>query len=376
LTGEQDSSLLASEARGRGAYDCLKKPIQTSEFLFALTRIRDRTRLRRKHFTLNLQLERADNERIVVAASDAMIEVLELLERAAEFDSPALLTGEMGTRKHLIAQAIHAQSARRSGPFIAVNCAGRSGETSLKKELFGAALARSGKRRAAHRGLIALAERGTLFLDQVDQLSAELQLGILRVIEENELWNVGERKARSVDVRVIASTAVDLAERVSEGHFDENLYRRITSIQIDLPPLRKRRKDIPLLIDQFLVHFRNTLGRDVGHLSDEALERLCDYSWPGNVRELQNTLERAVILADEEGITLAHLPRDIVETSRTPLSDSGESFALKPARQAFEADIITRALRATGGNRTRAATLLDISHRNLLYKLKAYDLHD
>ncbi len=376
LTGNQDFSLLASEARSRGAFDCLSKPIGASEFLFALTRVRDHTRQRRKQITLSLQLERADDERIIVAASDPMIEVLELLERAAEYDSPALIRGEIGTRKHLIAHAIHAQSARRGGPFIAVGCARNSADTSLKKELFGTPPDHSGKRRATHRGLMTLAEGGTLFLDQVDQLSGEVQLRVLRAIEENELWSVGERKARVADVRIIAAASQSLSDLAARGRFDENLYARLASIKINLPPLRERKKDIPLLIDQFLVHFRKTLGKDVGHLSDEALDRLCNYGWPGNVRELQNTIERAVILADSKNLTLAHLPREIVEDYRGTLSECGENFALKPARKNFEAEIISRALRAAGGNRTKASTLLEISHRSLLYKLKAYGIRD
>ena len=376
LTGEQSSGLLASEARSRGAFDCLSKPIGASEFLFALTRVRDHTRQRRKQITLSLQLERADDERIIVAASDRMIEVLEVLERAAEFDSPALISGEIGTRKHLIAHAIHAQSARRGGPFIAVGCTRSSTEPNLKKELFGTSPDHSGRRRATHRGLMTLAEGGTLFLDQVDQLSGEVQLRILRVIEENELWSVGEGKARPVDVRVIAASSQNLAELVAKGSFDESLYARLASIEIALPPLRDRKKDIPLLIDQFLVHFRKTLGKDVSHLSDEALERLCKYEWPGNVRELQNTVERAVILADSEGVSLGHLPKEIVEDYRGTLSECGEDFALKPARMSFEAMIIKRALKAAGGNRTQASTLLGISHRSLLYKLKAFGIRD
>lgn len=376
LTGEQDSALLASEARSRGAFDCLSKPIEASEFLFALTRVRDHTRQRRKQITLSLQLERADDERIIVAASEPMIEVLELLERTAEFDSTALINGEIGTRKHLIAHAIHAQSARRGGPFIAVGCARNSADTNLKNELFGSSPDHSEKRRAAHRGLMTLAEGGTLFLDQVDQLSSEVQLRVLRAIEENELWSIGERKARVVDVRVIAATSRNLSDLVAKGRFDENLYARLSTIEINLPPLRETKKDIPLLIDQFLVHFRKTLGKDVGHFSDEALERLCNYTWPGNVRELQNTVERAVILADSKGVNLAHLPREIVEGYRGTLSECGEDFALKRARQNFEAEIITRALKAAGGNRTRASALLGISHRSLLYKLKAFGIRD
>jgi two-component system response regulator AtoC len=340
-----------------------------------LTCIQQRIPLLQKKARLDNKIKQIHEDRTIVAASEAMIETLELLERAAGSDVPALLIGEVGTRKPLMAQTIHTQSSRRGGPFIEAKC-GQFKESEINQKLFGAPAGASQGWRGSNCGLIALADRGTLFLGQVEKLPIELQRGLLHVIEERELWNDQESLPRHVDVRVIAASSEDLATAVSQGRFDPKLYERLRMMTIPLPSLKDRRKDIPLLVDQFLAHFQRGLGKNIGPLSSEALERLCDYSWPGNVRELQNAIERAIILAQDGGITLAHLPRGIVEEYRTPASDCGENFALKPARITFETQLIVRALQATDGNRTRAAALLGISHRSLLYKLKAYSIRD
>lgn len=375
LVGDQERNLLAQEATQRGAFDCLSRPLRAPEVILTLNRIRDRAAALRRQITLDRQIEKIHQERAVVAASESMIEVLELLERASDFDTPAFLSGEVGTRKHLMAQTIHAQSSRRAGPFVEVRCGQYEGDE-INHQLFGGGTTDTGGRQEPSCGLIELANRGTLFLGQVDKLPLELQRGIHRLIEEHELWRDGDARPRRVDIRVIAASSENLSAAVAEGRFDQKLYERLNCMTIHLPPLRERRKDIPLLIDQFLAHFQNALGKDAGPISSEALERLCGYAWPGNVRELQNAIERAVILAGNDGISLAHVPQAIVEDYRTQLSDCGENFALKPARQAFEAHLIRRALKSTDGNRTRAATLLAISHRNLLYKLKAYKIRD
>ena len=375
LVGKQERELLAREAQDRGAFDCLSSPVRPSELQLLLTCIRQRIALLRKQARLDHQIKQIHEDRTIVAASEAMIETLELLERAADCDVPALLIGEVGTRKPLMAQTIHMQSSRRAGPFIEAKC-GQFKESEISQKLFGAPTGASQGWRGSNCGLIALADRGTLFLGQVEKLPMELQRGLLHVIEERELWNDQESLPRHIDVRVIAASSEDLTTAVSQGRFDPKLYERLRIMAIHLPSLKERRKDIPLLVDQFLAHFQRSLGKNIGPFSSDALERLCDYSWPGNVRELQNAIERAIILAQDGGITLAHLPQGIVEDYRTPASDCGENFALKPARIAFETQLIVRALQATDGNRTRAAALLDISHRNLLYKLKAYSIRD
>lgn len=375
LTGDREPADLAKMASRRGAYDCLSKPIQASEFLLALARVADRMRRSRGQIACTGEPRTFDDDGAIVAASEPMIRVLELLERAAEFDSPALLVGEFGTRKRLMAQAIHAQSARRGAGFFSLNC-GSFGDFELKNRLLGGRPENSRKRQIRHRGLVALAHGGTLFLDQVDKLSPRLQSELLRLLEGKEYWDSADRKARSIDVRIIAASCHDLEKAVSSGEFSQALHEQLGSIVVELPPLRERQKDIPLLVDQFVARSRALLGRQVGAVSDEALKRLCEYPWPGNVRELQATVERAATLAGKDGITLAHLPHEISQAYQVALAESGENFALKPARQAFEAQFIVRALQAANGNRTRAAKLLGISHRNLLYKLKSYSISD
>jgi len=374
LTGRTDPGSLAEEARRRYAFDCLEKPIQKSRFLFVLDRVRERAKAMRKHRTLQLALDlgEGEGEHGIVAASDAMIDVLEQLERAAEFSTPALIVGEHGTRKKLFAEAIHAQSLRRAGAFIPVDCR-KPGAKALDSLLPQRAHGAQGRGRS---DLASLVHGGTLFLHNVDSLSLDLQASVIQLIQVGEISLNNPEETRRVDTRVLASTSRDLDECASSGTFDPKLLDLLAGLRVPIPPLRERRSDIPLLVDQFISAFGQDQGRAPGRLSQEALRRLCEYSWPGNVQELRNALERAVLLAPHSEINLAYLPHAIVEDQGVPLAESGESFALKPARQAFETRIIRRALAATGGNRTQTAKLLGISHRSLLYKLKNLNLQD
>jgi two-component system response regulator AtoC len=365
---------LAIEAMKRGAYDYLAKPFQPSEVLLTLRKARERERLRRANQLLQRDVNRAMGERPIVAASKSMIELLELLERTAAFKTTVLLTGESGTGKEVLARAIHAQSPRRNESFVAVNC-GAIPEALLESELFGHAKGAFTGADRARRGLFIEADGGSLFLDEIGELPAPLQVKLLRVLQEEEVRPVGESKARSVDVRVIAATARDLEAEVKVGRFREDLYYRLNVVRLDVPPLRDRRQDIPLLVDHFLARFRETLGKPVRGISDEALERLTHYAWHGNIRELENVIERAMILADGDKLTVRELPANV--TSPEGAQASGrQHFSLKRARRLVEAEMIARALRATGGNRTHAARLLEISHRALLYKLKEYAIRE
>ncbi|MCG8588638.1 MAG: sigma-54 dependent transcriptional regulator [Proteobacteria bacterium] len=365
---------LAVEAMQSGAYDYLAKPFQPSEILLTLRKARERERLRRANELLQRDVARALGERPIVAASKPMIELLELLERAAAFKTTVLLTGESGTGKEVLARAIHAQSPRRDQAFVPVNCAAIP-EPLLESELFGHARGAFTGAHKARRGLFVEASGGTLFLDEIGELPASLQAKLLRVLQEEEVRPVGEPKSRTVDVRVIAATARNLEADVRDGRFREDLFYRLNVVRLEVPALRDRRIDIPLLVDHFLGKFRETLGKNVRMIADDALERLTGYAWPGNVRELENVIERAIILADSDRITLAELPAN-VSTARPTGAGTGSDFSLRRARRAVEADLIGRALRATGGNRTHAAKLLEISHRALLYKIKEYGVRD
>jgi len=373
LMSAYGSADLAVEAMNRGAYDYLSKPFQPSEVILTIRKARERERLRRANRLLRRDVQRVVGERPIIAASEGMIEVLELLERAAEFKATVLLTGESGTGKEVLARAIHVQSARRDAAFVAVNC-GAIPETLLETELFGHTRGAFTGADRARRGLVAEADGGSLFLDEIGELPISLQVKLLRVLQEEEVRPVGESKPLNVDVRIIAATSRDLELEVREGRFREDLFYRLNVIRVQVPPLRERREDISVLVDHFLDHFRRTLGKPVRRISDDALDRLLAYAWPGNVRELENVMERALILAEGERITLRELPESVVSPAKGSPGASSADLSLRRARKALEADLIERALRTTDGNRTHAARLLQISHRALLYKIKEYGI--
>ncbi len=364
---------LALQAMGLGAYDYLAKPFQPDEVLLTIRKARERERLRRANQLLRRDVQRAVGDRPIVATSTAMIELLEVMERVAAFKSTVLLTGESGTGKEVLARAIHAQSPRRNDAFVAVNC-GAIPEALLESEMFGHAKGAFTGADRSRRGLFSEADGGSLFLDEIGELPTALQVKLLRVLQEEEIRPVGESKSRPVDVRVIAATARDLPADVATGRFREDLFYRLDVVRLEVPPLRERPKDVPLLVDHFVARFRETLGKNVRIVTDEALEKLVAYPWPGNVRELENVIERGAILANGEEITLAELPENVVSVGRSQGLGGDQDLSLKRGRRATEIDLIQRALRATGGNRTHAARLLDISHRALLYKIKEYGL--
>jgi two-component system response regulator AtoC len=286
-----------------------------------------------------------------------------------------LLTGESGTGKEVLARAIHAQSARRSHAFVAVNC-GAIPEALLESELFGHVKGAFTGADRARRGLFVEADGGSLFLDEIGELPLSLQVKLLRVLQEEEVRPVGDSKSRSVDVRVIAATARDLSREVAEGRFREDLFYRLDVVRVTVPPLRERREDIPLLVDHFLAQFRASLGKNVRGIANDAFAKLIAYAWPGNVRELENVIERAVILANDDRIGLRELPETVAGNASpdAPAPKTPGDYSLVPARRRFESDWIRDALAAANGNRTHAARLLGISHRALLYKLKEYGL--
>jgi two-component system response regulator AtoC len=375
LMSAYGSGDLAVEALKRGAFDYLAKPFQPSEVLLAIKKARERERLRRANALLQRDVSRAVGDRPIVAASPPMIDLLEILERAAEYKATVLLTGESGTGKEVLARAIHAQSGRRNQAFVAVNCAAIP-EALLESELFGHARGAFTGADRARRGLFVEADGGTLFLDEIGELPPPLQAKLLRVLQEEEVMPIGESKPRQIDVRVIAATSRDLDRDVASGRFREDLFYRLDVFRVRVPPLRERREDVPLLVDHFIARFREMLGKAVRTIADDALDRLVDHPWPGNVRELENVVERAMILADSDRITLADLPEAIATPRQkpTPLAGASGDFSMRRARRRFETELIRRALEATGGNRTRAARLLEISHRALLYKIKEYGL--
>jgi len=367
---------LAIEAMKAGAYDYVSKPFKTDEVVLALRKAEERETLRRENRALRDEIQRSNQFESIIAKSPAMLEVFRTIDKVAEFKTTVLITGESGTGKELVARAIHARSSRRSAPFVAVNC-GAIPEALLESELFGHKRGAFTDASSDRRGLFEEASGGTLLLDEIGELPLSLQVKLLRVLQEDVVRRLGDTKDVKVDTRIVAATHRDLGADVKSGRFREDLYYRIHVLAIPISPLRERREDVNLLIEHFVDRNRTRLGVRVQGVSAEARKVLLEYSWPGNVRELENTIERAMVLADTDQIQLADLPervRDAIDPVRIQLA-SGE-LSIKKTTEAIEQILIRRALEKTNGNRTRAAGLLEISHRALLYKIKDYKITD
>jgi two-component system response regulator AtoC len=269
---------------------------------------------------------------------------------------------------------MHALSSRRSHSFVSVQCATRSAEE-ISMELFGGSKPGTGATDRTRRGLLLDADRGTLFLDGVGALPLSVQDQILHVLKDEQVQPMSASKSRSVDLRIIAATARNLEDDVANGRFRESLCQRLGSFRLDVPALRDRREDIPLLVDHFLEYHQHESAKPVRAIAEDALECLVAHHWIGNIRELENVIEAAVMLARGDRIAIQDLPRRIASAA-SPEGGSRTDLCLKSGRRAFEIDLIRRALRATGGNRTHAAKRLEISHRALLYKIKEYGISD
>ncbi len=374
VTSASNERESAIEVALRGAHDYLERPLNPAELRLKLRSASERSSLRRQNRLLQWEIAKAIGERPVVAASSAMINLLESAERAAANKSPVLLTGESGTGKEVIARVIHALSSRRSQNFVPLQCATQSAEA-ISAELFGVTKPGSSNEGRTRRGLLLDADRGTLFLDEVGALPLSVQDQILRVLEEEQVPPNSGAKSRSIDLRIIAATARNLEDEVANGSFREALHRRLDPTRLNVPALRERREDIPLLVDHFLDHYQQELAKPARTIAEDALALLVAHHWVGNIRELENVIEAAVILAQGDRIRIQDLPPRIVSA---PSQEDGSrsDLSLKRARRAFETDLIRRALRATGGNRTHAAKRLEISHRALLYKIKEYEITD
>jgi two-component system response regulator AtoC len=300
--------------------------------------------------------------------------VFRLAEKVALYNSTVLITGESGTGKELIARGIHAKGDRSAKEMIPVNCGGIP-ESLLESELFGYKKGAFTGADKDKKGLFTAADGGTIFLDEIGELPLSLQVKLLRVLQESEIRPVGDAATRKIDVRVIAATARDLESAVSEGKFREDLYYRLNVVQVRVPSLREWPEDIPLLCRHFINLFNEKFGKDIKGLSPSALSTLQRHSWPGNVRELENVIERAVVLADEPVLLPEHFPKNFGQAkSGTGMEAAFEGYSLKAAQRHIERHLIVKALEETGGNRTQAAKLLEISHPSLLTKMKRYEI--
>jgi DNA-binding NtrC family response regulator len=361
----------AVEAMKKGAENYLLKPCSMDELKIILKNISGQQALRDENLALKRELEKRYGLGAIIGRSAAMRPVFERLEAVARSETNALILGETGTGKDLVARAIHARSTRRSGPFVKVDCASLP-ETLLESELFGHEKGAFTGAARAQAGRFEQAEGGSLFLDEIGNLSPATQAKLLNVIQDREFTPLGGDRKVSADIRLICATNIDLDRAVAAGNFREDLYYRINVVPIRVPPLRERREDIPLLATAFLERFRKDNNRGMIRMTQEAMDLICAHDWPGNVRELENTIERSVILLRNDEITPADLPSRISKPDRpgAPASALPENTILKKMVEAFEANVIRAALEECGGSRERTASRLGITRITLYNKMK------
>jgi len=366
---------IAIEAMKLGAYDYISKPFKPDEIILTLRKAEEREQLRRENQLLRREVAKEYSFENILSKNEKMQKIFDVIRKVSQFKSTVLITGESGTGKELVARALHYNSDRSQNPFIPVNC-GAIPENLLESELFGHAKGAFTDAIRTKKGLFEEADGGTLFLDEIGELPAQLQVKLLRVLQDGEIRRIGESKSIQIDVRIVAATVKDLSKEVNESRFREDLFYRLNVLPIHIPPLRDRKEDIPLLIQHFIGKYNQSMNKNVAGIDHNALEALMNYKWFGNVRELENTIERAIVLADKSNIELENLPFEIQnfkeEVHIEPLPD--EEYSIKKASKTLEINLITKALKKTKGNHTHASRLLEISHRALLYKIKEYGI--
>jgi two-component system, NtrC family, response regulator PilR len=376
------SAETAVEALRLGAYDYLTKPFKMEELKTNIRNALEKVRLKRENETLKRELKHKHGLDSMLGSSPPMLKLFEHIKSVAATNSTVLITGESGTGKELAARAIHVRSQRVNDQFVSINC-GAVPETLLESELFGHTKGSFTGATASHKGLFEVAHKGTIFLDEIGEMSPTMQVKLLRVLQEKKIRAIGSTEEIEVDVRILAATNKDLDLGVKEGTFREDLYYRLAVIPIHLPPLRERREDIPVLAEHFLEKARRSSGKSITKIADDALERLKAYDWPGNVRELENVIERAMALEPSGMILLERLPDKVRDEQRpeaaAPLAardelipDSGIDFSDHVA--SLEKKLLTEAMDKASGVQTKAAKLLNMNLRSFRYLLQKYGL--
>lgn len=361
----------AVDALRHGAYDYVVKPIDFEKFLIILGRAVERQKLKKEIGLLKERLEDKFSFRNFVFASPLMEEVARLISKASQSDATVFISGETGTGKDLVAKTIHFSSKRKEGPFLALNIPSLP-ESLVESELFGA---EKGAFTGAHEkkiGKFEAAEGGTLFLDEIGDLPAQVQVKLLRFLQEREFFRLGSSRVLKSNVRVIAATNREIEALMKEGRFRADLYYRLNVIHIHTPPLKQRKADIPPLVDLFIKRYARREGKEISGLSREAMNALMNYAFPGNIRELENIVERAVVFAEGETLRLDDLPVFLKEKTEEALDSEDASLTDKVRR--LEIREIRRALRENGGVKSRAAKALGITERMLGYKIKTYGI--
>ena len=368
----------AIEAMKRGAYDFVTKPFATSEIRALVAKALEKRALVTENVRLRAQVDRA-NPKDLLGHSRAMREILELVRKIANSKSTVLITGESGTGKERIARAVHDLSERKDAPFLVVNC-GAIPETLVESELFGHEKGAFTGATSRHLGIFRSAEGGTVLLDEVGELAPQIQVKLLRVLQERKVRGVGEPEESDIDVRVLAATNRVVEEDVKSGKFRQDLYYRLNVIRIAVPPLRERREDVAELARHFLARCAREHGKNVKSFSADALRALDAYAFPGNVRELENIVERAVALASGPQIGLGDLPHEVSGNAANPtpalISLPPEGCAIDDVLGEVERRLIVQALERAGGVRTNAAKLLGINLRGLRYRMQKHAMND
>jgi len=372
------STETAVEAMRLGACDYLSKPFDVDLLKMKVREKVENRQLRQENVMLKRTLGMTHQFSNIIGRSESMLGVFKMIETVARTNSTILLTGESGTGKGLVAQAVHFHSLRRDKPMVSLNC-GAMPETLLESEMFGHMRGSFTGADSNKKGLLEVAEKGTIFLDEIGEMSPVMQVKLLRVLQERRFRRVGGLEELQADIRVIAATNQDLTKAVAENRFREDLYYRINVIPIALPPLRERREDIPLLADHFLAKYAEQMGKNVQGIAKSAMELLLQHEWPGNIRELENVIERAVALEATPAILAESLPQSIrgagPKTAAAPtegLPDSG--FDLEAHVKEIERGYIAQALERAGGVQVKAAELLGMSFRSFRYYVKKYNL--
>ena len=373
----------AVEALRLGAADYVhKSPGAVNEMRMRVRKELERKRLQQENVLLKRALHSSHQFSNIIGTSASMLAVFQLVETIAQTGSTVLISGESGTGKELVARAIHVNSPRKDRPFVAVNC-GALPETLLESELFGHMRGAFTGADTNKKGLIEVAEKGTIFLDEIGEMSPLVQVKILRVLQERRFRRLGGIDEVEADIRIIAATNKDLSKMVADGTFREDLYYRVNVIPVRLPPLRERAEDIPLLAGHFVAKYAAQMGKPMSGVSGEAMAALKDYGWPGNIRELENAIERAVALERTPSILLDSLPEQVRGVSAGLAASSAQpspddfpegGFDLEQRVQHLEREYIAEALRRAGGVKVKAAELLGMSFRSFRYYMKKYNL--
>jgi DNA-binding NtrC family response regulator len=360
----------AIEAMKLGAYDYITKPFEVDEVIVSINKALEKRCLAREVSYLRSEVAKSVKFDNIIGTSEKMRQVYEIVSEMTKNDPTVLIHGESGTGKELFARAIHFNGLRKDKPFIAVDCASIP-ENLLESELFGHEKGAFTDATSQKLGRFELANQGTLFLDEIGNLKPDMQGKILRVLQEREMQRVGGVKTIKIDVRIISATNVDLKKAIKEEKFREDLYYRLNVVPIEIPPLRERKEDIPLLTRYFLEIFSREFGKKIKDITPEAMEFLMNYKWPGNVRELRNVIERLVALAKEDVISHKRLPLDILLTVKTEENNIGEEgMLLKGAREQFEKQFILGVLEKVNWNQTEAAEILGIHRNTLMLKMQ------